>query len=111
LDDPGGDAVRAVLHSSTIDTKSKDIMEILPNGDPGDGLPPIVAVTVTMKSKKATVTANPFILNLRKPYELQPNGVVDKTDSTYGFQSQTGIRQIARSCNPKSATAWHKLQA
>jgi hypothetical protein len=79
-------------NSSTIDTKTKNTVEILPNGDPGDGSPPIVTVTVKVVSKTGTKTANPFILNLRKPYELQPNGVVDKTDSTYGYQTQIHYR-------------------
>ena len=79
-------------HSTTIDTKTTNTVEILPNGDPGDGLPPIVAITVKVASKAGTKTANPFILSLRKPYKLQPNGIVDKVDSTYGYQSQIHYR-------------------
>jgi hypothetical protein len=74
--------------SSTIDTKTKNSVEVLPNGDPGDGPPPIVSVTVVVKSKKGTATANPFILHLRKPYELMPGSIVDKSNATYGYQSQ-----------------------
>jgi hypothetical protein len=78
--------------SSTIDTKRTGTVAVYPNGDPGDGSPRIVAVTVKVVSTKGTVTANPFILHLRKPYELQPNGVVDKRDSTYGYQTQIHYR-------------------
>jgi Immunoglobulin domain/Immunoglobulin I-set domain len=85
-------------NASTIDTKTKNTVEILPKGDPGDGSPPMVAVTVKMMSKKGAVTANPFILNLRKPYELQPNtavapnGVVDKAYKSSGYESDIHYR-------------------
>jgi hypothetical protein len=78
--------------ASTIDTKTTNTVKISPSADPGAEAPPTVTVTVQATIKGVIVTSNPFTLNLRKPYELEANGIVDKTDSTYGYQSQIHYR-------------------
>jgi hypothetical protein len=75
-------------NSSAIDTGSKNTVVVVPSADPGDGPPPPVTVTVAVATKEGTVTSAPFTLNLRKPYELRPNSIADKSNTTYGYQTQ-----------------------
>ena len=88
-------------NSSTIDTKGVNSVEVLPNGDPGNGTPPTVSVTVTVKTKSGSVTSAPFSLNPKKPYALRPtNGACgapacDGADHN-GFMSRIWYRSLIK---------------
>jgi hypothetical protein len=73
--------------SATIDTLGVNKVEIYPNTDPGNGTPPAVTVTVTVKGTAGTLTSHPFTINMRRPYKLTPHGTIDNADATYGYAS------------------------
>ena len=80
-------------NSSTIDTKSKDTVVLMPKNDPRCRLAGGQRDRQSQKQDgRGQRPRTPSILNVRKPYELQPNGISDAADKNYGYVSYIHYR-------------------